>query len=276
MKSLKFLLKITTIIIGMLVMATYIYPRYIEPNLLMVNRVKIESDEPVTPIKIVFFGDTHFGEFYDISKLDRIARKINAENPDIVIFTGDLIGASGEFVINPDSISQGLEKIHATYGKYAVFGNHEYALYKDYDFQKTMNAGGFEVLVNDWVDMPEINVRILGVDDYYLGSPDKDLGSETRGDAFNILITHEPDLVDQMDIEGVQLILAGHTHGGQISIPYLTEKILPIGGEKYIKGLFEIGKDGKTDLFVTKGIGMTKLPFRFMNIPEIVALEVGN
>jgi len=115
MKIIKFLL-IAILIVGMLVLAAYVYPRYIEPNLLMVNRVKIESDEPETPIKIVFFGDTHFGEFYDTSQLDRIVEKINAENPDIVIFTGDLIGASGEFVINPDQLSQGLEKIHANYG----------------------------------------------------------------------------------------------------------------------------------------------------------------
>ncbi|KNZ43012.1 hypothetical protein AKG39_04115 [Acetobacterium bakii] len=247
-----------------------------EPNLLKVNRVKLESDKPETLIKIVFFGDTHFGEFYDTSQLDRIVEKVNAENPDIVIFTGDLIGASGEFISNPDCISLGLAEIHATYGKYGVFGNHEYALYQEYDYEETMKAGGFEVLVNDWVDIPEINVRILGIDDYYQGSPDKDLGSEARMDAFNILITHEPDFVDQMNIDGVQLILAGHTHGGQISIPFLTEKILPFGGEKYIKGLFEIGMDGKTDLFVTKGIGTTKLPFRFMNIPEIVSIEIGN
>lgn len=85
-----------------------------------------------------------------------------------------------------------------------------------------------------------------------------------------------PDIVDEMDINGIQLVLAGHTHGGQISIPLLTEENLPLGGKKYIKGLFTIGINGQTDLFVTKGIGMTELPLRFLNVPEIVSIQVSN
>lgn len=275
MKILEFLMK-TVIIFGILILGSYAYPRYIEPNLLIVNEVKLEGNDLETPFKIVFFGDTHFGEFYDITQLERIVKKINAENPDIVIFTGDLIGASGEFVINPDQLSQGLEKIHANYGKYGVFGNHEYALYDEYDYEETMNNGGFKVLVDDWLDIQNINVRLMGVDDYYLGDPDEDLAYEARDGAYNILMTHEPDFVDKMDIDGVDLVLAGHTHGGQVSLPFLTEKIMPIGGERYLKGLYAIGNDDGTDLFVTKGIGMTKLPFRFMNVPEIVSIEVGS
>ena len=77
-----------------------------------------------------------------------------------------------------------------------------------------------------------------------------------------------------MDLTAVPLVLAGHTHGGQISLPYLTEQILPANGKKYIKGLYTIGSADQTKLFVTKGTGMTKLPFRFMNVPEIVSIEI--
>jgi len=117
-------------------------------------------------------------------------------------------------------------------------------------------------------------VRLLGLDDYSNGSPDLDLGYKALDGAYNILMTHEPDVVDEMDIDGIQLALAGHTHGGQISIPLLTERILPSGGKKYVKGLYAIGSNGQTDLFVTRGIGMTDLPFRFMSVPEIVSLEI--
>lgn len=274
MKVVKFLL-VTTIIFTTLILTGYIYSRYIEPNLLMVTTEKLESSELKVPLKIVFLGDTHFGELYDVSQLDRIVKKINAENPDIVIFTGDLIGATGNYTGNPDLISQGLDQIQATYGKYAVLGNHEYALSKKFDYKEIMKAGGFEVLVNDWLDISKINVRLLGLDDNTLGSPDRDLGYEALNGAYNILMTHEPDIVDEMDINGIQLILAGHTHGGQISIPLLTEKFLPSGGKKYVKGLYVIGSNGQTDLFVTRGIGMTDLPFRFMSVPEIVAIKVG-
>jgi hypothetical protein len=256
MKFGKFLL-ITTITLASLLVGCYPYARYIEPNLLMVNREKLVSSKLEAPLKIVFFGDTHLGEFNDNGQLEQIVTKINAENADLVVFTGDLIGSSGDFTVNPDTIAQSLAEIHATYGKVAVIGNHEYALLDQYNYSDLMNAAGFEVLINDWLDISELN-------------PDLNLTDAARDGAYNILLTHEPDIVDDMNSDAVQLVLAGHTHGGQISLPYLTEKILPANGKKYVKGLYAIGSQGQTNLFVTKGTGMTKLPFRFLNVPEIV------
>lgn len=273
MKSGKFLL-LTTFTLATILVGSYLYARYIEPNLLIVNREKLESSYLQAPLKIVFFGDTHLGEFNDNDQLDRIVAKINAENPDLVIFTGDLIGSSGDFTVNPEAIAQSLGQIQATYAKVAVIGNHEYALLDQYNYEDLMAAGGFTVLVDDWLDITELNVRLLGLDDVYRGNPDTTLTDEALDGSYNILITHEPDIVDKMASDQVQLVLAGHTHGGQISLPYLTEKILPANGKKYVKGLFSIGSEGQTKLFVTKGTGMTKLPFRFMNVPEIVAIEV--
>ena len=273
MKSGKFLL-LTTFTLATILVGSYLYARYIEPNLLIVNREKLESSYLQSPLKIVFFGDTHLGEFNDNDQLDRIVAKINAENPDLVIFTGDLIGSSGDFTADPEAIAQSLGQIQANYAKVAVIGNHEYALLDQYNYEDLMAAGGFTVLVDDWLDITELNVRLLGLDDVYRGNPDTTLADEALDGTYNILITHEPDIVDKMASDQVQLVLAGHTHGGQISLPYLTEKILPANGKKYVKGLFSIGSEGQTKLFVTKGTGMTKLPFRFMNVPEIVAIEV--
>ncbi|MEO1816748.1 MAG: metallophosphoesterase [Acetobacterium sp.] len=273
MKLGKFLL-ITTFTLATLVAGCYSYARYVEPNLLMMNREKLQSNRLEAPLKIVFFGDTHLGEFNNSNQLDRIVTKINAENADLVVFTGDLIGSSGDFTVNPEAIAQSLAQIQATYGKVAVTGNHEYALLDEYNYEDLMNTAGFEVLVDNWLDLSEINVRLLGQDDAYLGNPDMDLTTEALDGAYNILLTHEPDIVDDMNIDAIQLVLAGHTHGGQISLPYLTQRILPANGRKYVKGLFSMGSEGQTNLFVTKGTGMTKLPFRFMNVPEIVAIEV--
>lgn len=273
MKFEKFLL-LTTITLTAILIGCYPYARYVEPNLLMVNREKLESNRLEAPLKIVFFGDTHLGEFNDNDQLEHIINKINAENADLVIFTGDLIDAGGDFTVNPDQIIQSLTKIQANYGKVAVIGNHEYALSDQYNYQDLMKAAGFEVLVNDWLDISERKVRLLGLDDVYRGNPDLTLTDLALEDGYNILLTHEPDIVDELNIDAVQLVLAGHTHGGQISLPYLTQKILPANGKKYLKGLFAIGSQGQTELFVTKGTGMTKLPFRFMNVPEIVSIEL--
>lgn len=273
MKTAKLLL-LTTLTITTVFLGLYIYARYIEPNLLMVNRVSLKGSKVEVPIKIVFFGDTHMGKFNNIEQLSQIVEKINSENPDLVIFTGDLIDSKAGYSVNSKMISWKLSKIQATYGKFGVMGNHEYALLDEFDYKKLMNAGGFQVLTNDWLDIPEINLRLLGLDDAYRGTPDLSLTADAFADTYNILLTHEPDIVDQMDLDNIQLILAGHTHGGQISIPFLTEKILPVNGRKYVKGLFKIGTANHTNLFVTKGTGMTKLPFRFLNVPEIVSIEI--
>ncbi|MBI4857352.1 MAG: metallophosphoesterase [Acetobacterium woodii] len=273
MKFLKFLL-LTIVILILLALGLYVYARYIEPNLLIVNRVALEDNKLANPIKIVFFGDTHLGEFSDINKLNKIVDKINAENPDLVIFTGDLIDSKAAFTVDPEAIAQSLCKIHATYGKYCVIGNHEYALTKTYNYKDLMNAGGFELLLNDWLDLSDLNVRILGLDDAFSGEPDINLGDQALDGAYNIMMTHEPDIVDKMNLVNVQLVLAGHTHGGQISLPFSTARILPANGKKYVKGLFSLGSEGQTKLFVTKGTGMTTLPFRFMNVPEIVSIEI--
>lgn len=273
MKFLKFFL-ITAAISTILFLGVYVYARYIEPNLLMVNQVNLESSKIDGHLKIVFFGDTHMGEFNNIDQLKRIVEEINAQNPDLVIFTGDLISASKKLSVDPDAISQVLKNIQAPYGKYSVMGNHEYATVHQYSYDDLMNAAGFEVLVNDWLDIRKINVRLLGLDDAYSGKPDKDLGDAALNGAYNIMMTHEPDIIDEMKIDDVQLILAGHTHGGQISIPFLTENFLPTGGKKYVKGLFAVGSDGQTNLFVTKGTGMGTLPYRFMNEPEIVSIDI--
>ncbi len=273
MKRMKFFI-ITISILASLFLGLYIYARYIESNLLIVNQINLESPKVDNHLKIVFFGDTHLGEFAGTNRLNQIVEKINAENPDLVIFTGDLIDANKKSSFNPEEIPKILSKINATYGKFAVIGNHEYALSKKYSYENLMNTAGFKVLINDWLDIPEINVRLLGLDDAYIGNPNKDLSNQALDGVYNIMITHEPDIVDQMAIANVQLILAGHTHGGQISIPFLTEFFLPPGGKKYIKGLYLLGSNKETDLFVTKGVGMTTLPFRFMNLPEIVCIDI--
>ncbi len=273
MKTAKLLL-LTTLTITTVFLGLYVYARYIEPNRLMVNRISLKNSKVEAPLKIVFFGDAHMGKFNHIEQLDQIVQKINSENPDLVIFTGDLIDSEAGNSVNPEMISWKLSKIQATYGKFGVMGNHEYALLDEFDYQELMNAGGFQVLTNDWLDIPELNLRLLGLDDAYRGSPDLNLSDDARTDTYNILLTHEPDIIDKMDLANIQLVLAGHTHGGQITIPFLTEKILPLNGRKYVKGLFKIGTGKQTSLFVTKGTGMTKLPFRFLNVPEIVSIEI--
>lgn len=273
MKLLKFFL-MTLALFFILILSIYLYSRYIEPNQLIVKRVTLESDRIDKSIKVVLFSDTHLGEFSQANQLDKIVTKINVENADLVLFMGDLINYTPNIDINASSVSESLKKIQASSGKYAVVGNHEIALADQYDYTDLMNQGEFEVLINDYLDIPELNIRLLGIDDAYRGQPDKKITAFASDQAYNLLMTHEPDIIDDMDLENIQLVLAGHTHGGQIAIPFLTDKILPIGGRNYLKGLYSVGAEKQTHLFVSKGIGMSQLPLRFMNLPEIVSIEI--
>ncbi len=273
MKIIKIFLY-TFAILLILLFSIFIYSRYLEPSLLMVKRLELESEFVDETIKIVFFSDTHLGEFSPPNQLNKLVNKINAENPDLVLFMGDLINYSPNLEINTSLISETLKSIQSSYGKYAVVGNHELALENQYNYSDLMSQGDFNVLINDFLDFPDLNLRLLGLDDDYLGKPDINLSNSATKESYNLLMTHEPDIVDEMNLDDIQLVLAGHTHGGQISIPFLTDRILPMGGQNYLKGLYSVGPNQQTNLFVSKGIGMTKLPLRFMNVPEIVSIEI--
>lgn len=273
MKTAKIFL-ISLVILFILPLSIFFYSRYIEPNLLVVNRLELASESIDESIKIIFFSDTHLGDFSLPNQLKRIVAKINAEDPDLVLFMGDLINYSPNLAIDTSSISKALKNIESRYGKYAVVGNHELALADQYDYTALMNQGGFNVLINDFLDIPDLNVRLLGLDDDYLGEPDHHLPDSANRESYNLLMTHEPDIVDELNLDQIQLVLAGHTHGGQISIPFLKNQVLPSGGKNYLKGLYPLGNKKQTTLFVTKGTGMTKLPLRFMSIPEIVSIEI--
>ncbi len=273
MKTAKIFLT-SLVILFILPLSIFFYSRYIEPNRLVVNHLELESEFIDESIKIVFFSDTHLGDFSLPNQLKRIVAKINAEDPDLVLFMGDLINYSLNPEIETSAISEALKSVKSPHGKYAVVGNHELALADQYDYTALMNQGGFDVLINDFLDVPELNVRLLGLDDDYLGEPDRNLPDSANKEAYNLLMTHEPDIVDELNLDQIQLVLAGHTHGGQVSIPFLKNQVLPSGGKNYLKGLYSLGDKKQTTLFVTKGIGMTKLPLRFMSVPEIVSISI--
>lgn len=248
----------------------FVWARYLEPSLLIVREESMTA--PVSQsTRIVFFSDTHFGKWYSPGNIDRVVEKINEQNPDVVIFGGDFfdIYARDKDEIDLEEFSQKLGLIEAPLGKYAVWGNHDYGAGASRIYQEMMEDGGFCVLKNEIQTIEECGITLYGLDDAVLSSPDTD--AAFAGDGTDILICHEPDIADQMDLHNVELVLSGHSHGGQVSLPYLTERALPPWGRKYIKGSYPLENGMR---YVSSGIGMTKLPFRFGNIPEIIVINL--
>ncbi len=253
------------------------YARYVEPELLIVREITVETDMDIEECRAVFFSDTHFGILYEETHAGQIVDRINALEADIVIFGGDLLDNYGRDaeMLDLDYLKKELGRIEAREGKFAVFGNHDYGggayrIYKDF-----MNECGFKVLVNETVVLEKYKIELTGFDDYLLGDTEPD-SYRIESSQFHLIAAHEPVIAKLVEGAGDNFVLTGHTHGGQVSVPYLTRKLIPTGSNQFVKGFYtgtEIGARGLMQMYVTSGIGLTQYPFRFCNIPEIIAVN---
>lgn len=255
----------------------YIYAFYFETKALSVTWNDI--DNPNIPegfhgVKILQFSDTHFGSNFPHKQQQILVDKINRLNPDIVVFTGDLIDKFGEYAAERKYSQTILAQIHAPLGKYAVFGNHDRGgggspLYKEY-----MEKAGFTVLNNEMKKIKAPNgdyITISGLDDFLLGKPKiQSTLQNLRIEDFNLLLVHEPDAVEQISEYPVDLQISGHSHGGQVQLPFIGPIITTSLANKYVEGLYSLeGKSKPLQLYVNRGIGTTRMPIRFLSKPEL-------
>ncbi len=225
-------------------------------------------------LKIAVFGDTHFGDYYTTEDFDKVIKAIKEAEPDMVVFSGDLIDHFDTYAKDVSTISEKLSEIEAPYGKFAIFGNHDYGGGAESEYESIMENGGFSVLKNEYHAVDELEIALIGIDDVLIGYGDPSVASWGRPDYFNIVLVHEPDVVDDVLDYNVDLLIAGHTHGRQINIKYFDQYILPPYGRKYVNGLFRFSNERETQLYVNSGIGMTKLPYRFLSPPELTVITL--
>lgn len=250
------------------------YARFIEPNRLTVTKIEDVSYSMKKPLTVAVFADTHFGFQYDTGDFQKVVEQVNENPPDILLFAGDLIDNLNEYSGSTAAISAELGKMKAKLGKYAVFGNHDYGGGAEYEYEAIMNAGGFEVLVNETVTFQENNLRLIGIDDLLIGYGDPSVVNHAAPDMYNLVFCHEPDIVDNILDSNTDYMVAGHTHGGQIRVPFYTQKFLPSYGEKYIKGVYSLQNKNETILYVNSGLGTTKIPARLGAVPELTYLTI--
>ncbi len=271
-KILKFIFAL-----AVLTTALYAYMRYVEPKMLTVKTLYVSTEKNIENCKAVFFTDTHFGKLYSVENADKIADKINSLNADIVIFGGDLLDNYYRDREKLDflRLKNALSSIAAKYGKFAVYGNHDYGGGAEDMYEDFMTSCGFTVLSDKSVVLDKYNIEIIGFDDIMMSYTEPELYT-LKSDYFNIIAAHEPETVKYINSASDNFMLTGHTHGGQVFIPFLTDKILPPGSGGFRKGLYtqkEIKTDTSISLYVSSGVGLTKVPFRFFNAPEIIEVN---
>ncbi|MDF0725386.1 metallophosphoesterase [Cytobacillus sp. S13-E01] len=269
-----FLKRIVSTITATLLTTTigFVYARHIEPKRITISRHVLKH--PLIPhsfkdIKVVQFSDTHIGHFLDLEHLSKIIEKINELGPDIVLFTGDLLDEPNKYPFSA-AVPPILSRLKAPLGKYCIYGNHDHGGYGSDIYKSIMEQSGFTVMLNSStrISIKGADIAIAGLDDVMLGKPDyshtfKDISQDTL---YTILLVHEPDVAPQSSSFGAHVQLSGHSHGGQIQLPFVGPIVTPPLGTDYYEGVHTIGA---TTLYVNKGLGTTRLPFRFLAPPEI-------
>lgn len=219
------------------------------------------------------FSDVHLGFHYTAAQLRQLAGLINEQRPDVICFTGDLVDYSvGD--VGPEA-AMALQSMQAPYGKYAVLGNHDY-YGRAAGVVELLQAGGFRVLRNDAAPLTAGAGRVwlAGVEDQWNGKPDLPQAlRQVPQDECTILLSHCPDFADIAVRHAVDLQLSGHSHGGQVRLPFYGHLVTPRYSKKYVQGLYSLD-GGKLQVYVNRGIGVSVYPIRFWCRPELTVLTL--
>ena len=221
--------------------------------------------------KVIQISDLHLQTLN--GQLKRLAKNINEQKPDLIVITGDSVdNKKNGFVLN-----QFLGLIHNDIKKFAILGNWEYWGSVDLeDLRLTYSANNCELLINNsqQITLNNKTVSITGVDDYVGGSADIDTAlREYIPSDYHIILNHCPEYGDVIadKLKGkfrYDFMLSGHTHGGQINV-FGFVPFIPQGSGNYLRGWY---KD--KDIYVSKGIGTSIIPARFMAKSEIAVFKL--
>ncbi len=256
------------------------YSLIFEPNNIQVERISITIEnlpEEFEGTKIAHLTDFHSYNFGEREK--RVLEILEDIDPDFVFITGDFIDHKTKDI---NSCQEFWRELGNKYqGKiFGITGNHEYWNndIEAKDFKNLLEESGIVVLdnKNEKIFQGDEYIYLIGVDDPHTGNDDLEKAAAgAEEDIPKILLAHSPDIVNDLESlkkEDVDLILAGHTHGGQIVIPFVQPYWTPTKNHgRYASGLFEIGG---TYLYVNRGIGMAVLPVRFNCPPEVTVIEL--
>lgn len=217
-------------------------------------------------------SDLHAGPLVSEDRVRRAADVAMSLSPDLIALTGDYVwGGAG----NAEMCARALSVLKAPYGVYGVLGNHDYWTGDVARVTRAVTDIGVTMLVNDSTRLEAGGTAwwLCGVDDVWSGKPDLERTSAgVPEQVFRLLLCHEPDYADTAAEHGIPLQLSGHSHGGQVRLPFLGALILPYLGKKYPIGLQRAG--ASTLVYTNVGVGTIAPPVRFNCRPEVTHLTL--
>lgn len=238
------------------------YTTFISTSKIKVREYRISNKkipDNFNGIKIIHFSDLHYGSTMYKENLNNVKKIINERKPDIVVFTGDLIEKKYKMTSkDKESLSNTLENINASLGKYAIFGDND-----SDNISTILNQANFTILKNDYDLIYNENnnpIMIIGLSSLIKNEQNIEKGYDYfnqesyNSNIYTITLVHEPDSTDDIiNSHQTDLILSGHSHNGNIRIPII--KFSPFrynGAKKYDQDHYKI-KD--TDLYISGGLG---------------------
>jgi uncharacterized protein len=247
-----------------------------------------------SPLKVVQLSDFHYGTFIGARSVARWVDAALAQSPDLIVITGDFLDSS--LGLRPrGALMAQLKRLQAPLGVYAVFGNHDWTSLNTAatraQFARELEAVGIRVINNDGLHLRE-DLYLAGIDDWWFGSQDEHaMLGRYQGGAL-LLLSHNPDYLPHVSPK-VTLTLCGHTHGGQVRVPFLGPiKRASLYGTQFLEGWVEatpvqpvVANHSAADHsspatpprriqgYVTHGLGVTGLPFRLGVPAELTVFE---
>ena len=253
----------------------------IEPNRPRITRLDLALRRwpaRLNGFTIALLSDFHYDPYFSAHPLKASIGMVNDLHADLIVLTGDfvsdpLIGDHKKAASAVEPCAQFLREMRASHGLWAVLGNHDRSTDPN-RITGVLRSAGIQVLINQSVPMESNGARFWlgGTDDVLDGKPD--LASTLRqipADEAAVLLAHEPDYADHVARFPVDLQLSGHSHGGQVRIPFVHPLFLPGLAKKYIWGLYKIGA---LTLYTNPGLGTVRLPIRLNCPPEITFLTL--
>lgn len=250
----------------------FIYARFVEPYQLRVRYEKFALGEGGEKVRLALISDLHLGVFQGSDFLEKILSRVLEEKADLLVIPGDLI--------NDPTVEQ-LSKMFKPFKDfplpvYAVTGNHD-SMKPGYHESESVRKALRNYEVNAIDNMVAIfekgyaRLHLYGLSDLMEGKADFSILEKLRSNQHNIIVAHNPDASCQIpDDLPAKLLVSGHTHAGQIRIPFVYKWLIPCK-YKFVRGWYTINK---RKVYVSSGLGTVILPMRLGAVPEIVVMDL--
>ena len=233
--------------------------------------VEVKIKDLKQPYTVIQLSDIHIGGLITKSFISNLVKKVNILNPDVVVITGDLVDTKLEYA--KPALDE-LKNITSKYGTYFIVGNHEYfhGVEPIIDYVNSLNIKTLEN-ENVYIGEKDKGFYLAGVYDrfgekYGAYKPDINKALENSKNEPTILLAHQPKYIEEIDTKKIDLVLCGHTHGGQI-FPF---NFLVRLQQPYVKGLHQ--HNNTTQIYVNKGTGFWGPPMRLGASSEITILKL--